>query len=160
MNCSFHTSQLRDDEADYPICDSCLHYLRDHFITVTGKAARVTMRVGGWEVCCFGHCFGLPTRKTIRLPRFLVEAPPKKTGTAISLREAESSKSIEAWTLQRLANFVGKNPLNRVIQRMFIVQRRGSLYMQALFTRMRASLDEDRKQRKTYVRPSITPHGP
>jgi hypothetical protein len=141
-------SQLREDEADYPICDSCLHYLRDHIIAVTGEAAKVTMRAGGWGVCCFGHCFCLPTRKTIRLPRFLVETPPKKTDTATSVREAELSKSIEARTLQRLANFVGKNPLSRVIQRMFIVQRRGSLYMQALLTRMSASLDESRKAMK------------
>ena len=128
-----------DEMKDYPICDCCLHYLRDPIVAVTGEQPKIRVRLIGWWLCHFDYCspFGpLPTNKTVRLPRVLVEE-------SAQIREVKPLKSIETRVFEALAWFIGDKPLKRLALRLFLIQRKGSFYLQALTTKMNGLVEEE-----------------
>ena len=82
------------------------------------------------------------TRKSIQLPTCLIETRNERT-YAPQMREIKSLKPVEARVFEVLAYFIGKNPLKRIAEHLFMRQRLGSRYLQTLATRFTTLLEED-----------------
>jgi hypothetical protein len=127
---------------EYPICDSCLYELHDRIVAATGEKPNVRVRLKiSWMVCRFNYCFvppfgSAPTNKTIRLPRVIAEGSPQ-------IRQVKPLRSIEMRFFEALAWFIGNKPLKRLALRMFLIQRKGSFYLQALTTKMNGIIEEE-----------------
>ena len=103
---------MSEEESEYPVCDMCLHRLTPKIHELTGEVPKITLHTR-WDGSGCGFCWGLripmPTLKTVRLPRFLVEGKPQ--------RMVPPTAQCEQRILWYLFSFVGDNPFHGITQR-------------------------------------------
>ncbi len=105
-------AHMSEEEHEYPICDMSLHRLTPRIRELTGEAPKITLHTR-WDgsVCsfCYASRIGMPTMKTVRLFRFLIEGKPRRMAPPTAQREER--------ILWYLFSFVGDNPFHDITQR-------------------------------------------